>query len=144
MTFKTKLHCLSHRQITFLSLVTVTSVGEDLTFFPITARCGIIQMPPRSPTPWSVHPIKILPFNVILVLASHGCQSSDEVAEMSFPGGSVVKNLAASAGDVGLIPGPGGSPEGGNGNPLQYSGLENLMDRGTWQATVHRVAKGQT
>ena len=61
-----------------------------------------------------------------------------------FSGGSVVKNLAASAGDVGLIPGPGGSPEGGNGNPLQYSGLENLMDRGTWQATVHRVAKGQT
>ena len=142
MTFKTKLHCLSHRQITFLSLVTVTSVGEDLTFFPITARCGIIQMPPRSPTPWSIH--KNPAFQCHPILASHGCQSSDEVAEMSFPGGSVVKNPAANAGDLGLIPGPGGSPGGGNGNPLQYSGLENPTDRGAWQATVHGVAKSQT
>ena len=46
-----------------------------------------------------------------LVLALHGCQSSDEVAEMSFPGGSVVKNPAANAGDLGSIPGPGRSPE---------------------------------
>ena len=45
------------------------------------------------------------------------------------------------AGDVGSIPGLGRSPGVGNGNPLQYSSLENLMDRGIWQATVHRVAK---
>ena len=59
----------------------------------------------------------------------------------------VVKNLPASAGDVrdsGLIPGLGRSPGGGNGNPLQYSCLENPMDRGAWQATVHRVAKSRT
>ena len=49
-----------------------------------------------------------------------------------------------NAGDVGLIPGSGRSPEGGNGNPLQYSCLENPMDRGAWQATVHAVAKSQT
>ena len=48
------------------------------------------------------------------------------------------------AGDVGSIPGPGRSPGGGHGNPLQYSCLENPMDRGAWQATVQRVAKSQT
>ena len=56
----------------------------------------------------------------------------------------VVKNLPASPGDIrdmGWIPGLGRSPGGGNGNPLQYSCLENSMDRGAWWATVHRVAK---
>ena len=59
---------------------------------------------------------------------------------MGFPGGSVVKNLpanAGAAGDVGLIPGSGRAPGGGNGNPLQYSCLGNLMERGAWWATVH-------
>ena len=51
-----------------------------------------------------------------------------------FPGGSVVKNLPASAGDVGSISGLGRSPGGGNGNPLQYSCLESHMDRGAWWA----------
>ena len=63
------------------------------------------------------------------------------------PGGAVVKNPPASAGiagDVGLIPGLGRSLGVGNGNPLQYSSLENSMDRGAWQATVHGVAKSQT
>ena len=58
----------------------------------------------------------------------------------------VVKDLPARAGDVrdvGLIPQSGRSPEGRNGNPLQYSCLENPMDRGAWQATVNRVAKSQ-
>ena len=59
----------------------------------------------------------------------------------AFPVTLVVKNLLVNAGDVGLIPGLGRSPRGGHGNPLQYSCLENLMDRGTWQAMVHRVAK---
>ena len=60
---------------------------------------------------------------------------------MAFPDGSVVKNLPASAGDAGLIPGMGKSPEEGNGNPLQYSCLENPMDWGAWQATVLGVTK---
>ena len=60
---------------------------------------------------------------------------------MGFPSGSVVKNLPANAGDVDSIPGSGRSPGEGNGNPLQYSCLENPMDRGVWRATVHRVAK---
>ena len=53
-----------------------------------------------------------------------------------------VKNLLAmQAGDLGLIPGTGRSPGEGNVNPLQYSCLGNLMDRGNWQASVHRVAE---
>ena len=56
-----------------------------------------------------------------------------------FPGGLVVKNLLTNAGDTGLIPGSGRSPEEGNGNLLQYSCLKNPMDRGAWQATVHGV-----
>ena len=58
----------------------------------------------------------------------------------------MVKNLLAKAGDIGdtgLIPGTGKSHGGGNDNPLQYSCLENPMDRRTWQATVHRVAQSQ-
>ena len=53
----------------------------------------------------------------------------------------VVRNLPANAGDMGLIPGWGRSPGAGNGNPLQYSCLENFKDRGDWQAVVHGVAK---
>ena len=57
------------------------------------------------------------------------------------PGGSVVKNPSASAGDVGSILGSGRSLGEGNGNPFQYSCLGNPMDRGAWQATVHGVTK---
>ena len=60
---------------------------------------------------------------------------------MGFPCGSVVKSLPAKAGDTGdagLIP-----PRRGNGNSLQYSSLENLVDRGAWQATVHGLTKSQ-
>ena len=59
-----------------------------------------------------------------------------------FPGGSVVKNPPANAGDVDLIPGSGRSPGEGNGNLLQYSCLGNSMDREAWRATVQGVAKG--
>ena len=59
----------------------------------------------------------------------------------------VVKNPPANAGDIrdmGSIPGSGSSPGEGRGNPLQYSCVENPMDRGTWLATVHGAAKSQT
>ena len=61
-----------------------------------------------------------------------------------FPGGTVVKNPFASAGDardMDLIPESGRHPGVGNGNPLWYSCLENSMDRGAWQAKVHRVTE---
>ena len=64
--------------------------------------------------------------------------------EGSFPGGSVVKNLPANAGDVSLIPGSGRSSGEGSGNPLHYSCLGNPVDRGAWQVTVHGVAKSGT
>ena len=66
------------------------------------------------------------------------------MAYLGVAGGSAVKNLPAIARDtrdVGLIPGLGRSPGEGHGNILQYSCLGNSMDRGTWRATVHRVAK---
>ena len=56
--------------------------------------------------------------------------------------GSVIKNPPASTGDAGSIPGSGRSPGEGNGNSLQYSCLENPMDKGVWRATVHGVRNG--
>ena len=61
---------------------------------------------------------------------------------MGFPGGSDSKESACNAGDPGLVPGLGRSPE-RNGNPLQYSCLKNPMDRGAWY-TVHRITNGWT
>ena len=61
-----------------------------------------------------------------------------------FPGGSEVKASACNAGGLGSIPGLGRSPGEGNGNPLQYSCLENPMGGGAWWATVHGFAKSQT
>ena len=58
-----------------------------------------------------------------------------------FPGGSVVKNTPANAGDTGSIPELGGFPLEGNANPLWYSCLETPMDRGSWWATVHGNSK---
>ena len=74
-----------------------------------------------------------------IVKFCHFCRSY-----LGFSGGSVAKNLPANLGHAVSIPGSGRSPGGGNGNPLQYSCLENPMDRGARQATVHGVAKGWT
>ena len=60
-----------------------------------------------------------------------------------FPGGSDGKESACSAGDLGTIPGSGRSPGEGNGNPHQYSCLENPMDGGAWQATADGVRVGR-
>ena len=60
---------------------------------------------------------------------------------LGFPGGSIVKNPAANAGDMGLIPGLGRSSGEGNGSPLQYSCLEKPTERGAWRAAIHGVAK---
>ena len=60
---------------------------------------------------------------------------------MGFPGGSVIKNLSANAGDASLVPGSERSSGEGNSNPLQYSCLGNSSDRGAWRATVQGVTK---
>ena len=64
--------------------------------------------------------------------------SNRKTKTWGFPGGSVVRNLPADAGDAGLIPGWGRFPGGGNGNPLQNSCLGYPMDKGAWGATVHK------
>ena len=61
-----------------------------------------------------------------------------------YPGGSDSKESTCNAGDLGSILGLGRSPGGGHGNPLQYSYLENPMDRGAWEVAVHGVTKSQT
>ena len=88
----------------------------------------------NHPTSWVFTPVSLLPDKYIHT-------------HMGFPGGTVAKNLPANAGDTidsGLIPGSGRSPRVGNGNPLQFSCLENSLDRGAWLATVHGVTKSQT
>ena len=65
-------------------------------------------------------------------------------SELGFPGGSDGKESACNMGDPGSIPGLGRSPGEVNGNLFHYSCLENSMDRGAWQATVHGIAKSQT
>ena len=69
------------------------------------------------------------------ILEFHSFIRLNIIPPWDFPGSTVVKNPPADAGDVGLIPGWGRSPGDGNGNPLQYSCLENPMDRGAWRAT---------
>ena len=67
--------------------------------------------------------------------------------DLDFPGGAVVKNFPAKAGDIrnmGSIPGSRRPPGEGNGNPLQYSRLENSMHRGPWRTTIHGVAESDT
>ena len=68
-------------------------------------------------------------------------EREQEIKNKGFPGGSVVKNLPANAGDSGSVPGSGRSPGEGNGNPLQYSCLRNSMDREACLATVYGVTK---
>ena len=63
---------------------------------------------------------------------------------LGFPGASVGRESTSNAGDLGSVPGLGRSPGEGNGNPLQYSCLENSMDRGAWRATVHEFAESWT
>ena len=70
-----------------------------------------------------------------------GVQDTDcTQSKLGIPGGSDGKESASNAGDVGSV----SLPEKGNGNPLQYSCLEDAMERGAWQVTVHGVAKSQT
>ena len=67
-----------------------------------------------------------------------------DTLKLGFPDDAVMMNPPTSAGDTSSILESGKSPGGGNGNPLQYSSLENPMDRGAWRGTVHSVAQSQT
>ena len=82
------------------------------------------------------------PFLPLLSKSSGILPHSLNYLMVGFPVGSVVKNLPVNAGDVSSIPEKGRSPGEGNGNPLQFSYLENPMDRGAWQVTVPGAIKG--
>ena len=71
-------------------------------------------------------------------------EACSDSRSMGFPGGSDSQEFTCNAEDLGSVPGLGRSPGGGHSNPLQYSCLENPMDRGARQAKVHSVAKSQT
>ena len=78
------------------------------------------------------------------ILASPAPKKRGSKKYLGFPGGSDGKAPAFNVGDLDSIPGPGKSPGEGNGNPLQYSCLENPMDRWAWSAIVHAIAKSRT
>ena len=84
------------------------------------------------------------PAQTLLVATDRNANSLNLKEKVGFPGGTVIKNLPANAGDAGSIPGSGRSSGEGNGNPLQYSCLENSMDRGVWRATIHGVTESDT
>ena len=83
----------------------------------------------------------LMPANFLTSDSSHCCHKHPKLAtpSFSFPGGSVVKNLPANAGDAGSVPGLGRSPGEANGNPLQYSCPGSPMNREAWRAAVHGV-----
>ena len=101
------------------------------------------QFPPR------VHFIHVIGWEFGAVTLSHGIIESlvrlcvPRFLATFLPGGSDSKKSACSAGDLGLIPGLRRSPREGNGYPLQYSCLENSMDRGAWRASIYGVTKSR-
>ena len=110
--------------------------------FPSSGDLPNPGIEPRSPSLQATEVTDISPGN----LDSSLCFIQPSVWHVvlciqGFPGGSEGKASACNVGDMGSIPGSGRSPGEGNGNPLQYSCLENSMDRGAWWATVHGVAK---
>ena len=103
-----------------------------------------------GPTPTAAQPAHQRPQHSVcrrpwfVSLASKPLLAKKKKKNQPFPGGSEDKASARNAGDPGLVPGLGRSPGEGNGNPLQYSCLENPMDRGARWATVHGVPKSRT
>ena len=99
-----------------------------------------------TPELWSVEEwcsiVSVMWYSLGYEIFKESCQLKD--ASCLFSDGSSGKESTCNAGDPGLNPSLGRSPKGGNGNPFQYSSLENTMDRGAWRAIVHRVAKRWT
>ena len=129
---------VSHQQCHyFLSLSQVMRRQTYLDFRKwIETRCkneSLLALNCSQPFVFIFEPVFPTPLNL-----------SSLMKEWDFRCGSEDKASAYNAGDRGSVPGSGRSPGEGNENPLQYSCLENPMDGGAWQATVHGVAKSQT
>ena len=102
---------------------------------------------PRHDTQWLVHhewSWGQFGSSHVTYIKKFTCLKAISTITSGFPGSSDLKESAYNARGPGSIPGLGKSPGVGNGNPLQYSCLENSMDRGAWQAIVHGVVKSQT
>ena len=91
---------------------------------------------------WEKECVSVIPPALLSWLTDCCLQGSERLVLGSLVA-QLVKNLPA-VGDLGSVPGSGRFPGEGNGSPLQYPCLENFMDRGAWQATVHEVAKSRT
>ena len=136
-----------HKDFTTFSPITLTLVNHFVLNFHIcvTQLYIFVMQDIFSLSIMALRSIQIIAcinnlFFFYCCLLFHGMDLASQVV-------LVVKNRPANAGDmrdVGLIPGSWRSPGGGHGNPLHYSCLENPMDRGAWQGTVHRVIKSQT
>ena len=112
----------------------------------ITSHSHILQELFQSLSP--IYPNTFLQYFYQNVSPRHCWYGTVRVVSWGFPGGTSAKEHTCQGKwgttDVGSVPGLGKSPAVGNGYPLQYSCLENLMDRGAWCATIHGVAKSQT
>ena len=140
---------LSHPYMTgkTIALTILTFVGRMISlFFNMLSRFIIAFLPRRnhllvlwlqSPSAVILEPKKIKSVTVFVSSPIYLPWRTSLVAQM-------LKRLAYNAGDLGLVTGSGKSSGEGKGNPLQYSCLENPMDRGAWWTTVHGVAKSQT
>ena len=107
-----------------------------LNLLPLKIQLHIISTPPL---------LDFLSFCFFVLLCdSLSLFTNSSTVSKGFPGGSEVKASACNVGDLGSIPGSGRSPGEGNGNPVQYSCLENPVDGGAWWATVHGVAKSRS
>ena len=88
--------------------------------------------------------VKGFPNHVSFMTTHYNTKALPEAKDVGFPDGASQMASAGDSKDLGSIPGLGRSPGGGHGNPLQYSCLENPVDRGSWWATVHRATKSWT
>ena len=131
------------------TVISLSPKALNATLYIYTGDLGLIPGLGRSPGEGKGCPLQYSGLEDSMDCSSWSCKESDTTEWLSlhyisirgFPGSSMRKNLPANAGDEGLITGSGKPPGEGNGNPLQYSCLENLMDRGVLQATVHGVTK---
>ena len=89
----------------------------------------------------STHPGLVILHKEFHLCIFFSCRLQTAKMHKAFPGGSIIKNSPAKAGDVGSLPGSGRSPREGTDKTLQYSCLGNPMDRGAWWAAIHRVAE---
>ena len=140
----------------FICFVYILSNRIAGSYVESEVKVKVTQLCPTlcDPMDYTVHGIlqaRILewvafPFSIEKAFPTQGLDSGLPHCRqiLAFPGGSDGKQFACNTGDQGSVPGSGRSPGEGNGNLLQYSGLENSMDRGAWQAIVHEVTKLDT